>query len=226
MSTDQLQIASSVLANQDANDSGRDSPDRRSSPPVLNKKTGIEYWENFPLTSAAAIRRWQQDCEMHSSSLASSSSARPEVRGSSPASHLLPSDNARSKRRSLPGPPTSTSYPGSEASLDELFHMQNNRRTSSQVTLQRQDHMHMGINQQRPWQTQMMSMDPSHNDITQQQMFTNVGYLNASGAWTQQHQQQQQNPQHSMAMDIDHRHPTSHEAVPVITSQTHSHLFW
>ncbi|ETN44724.1 uncharacterized protein HMPREF1541_10394 [Cyphellophora europaea CBS 101466] len=38
----------------------------RSSPPVLNKKTGIEYWENFPLDSVDNIRRWQQDCALHS----------------------------------------------------------------------------------------------------------------------------------------------------------------
>jgi len=45
----------------------RDSPERqgRSSPPVLNKKTGIEYWENFPLDTVDNIRRWQQDCALH-----------------------------------------------------------------------------------------------------------------------------------------------------------------
>lgn len=47
----------------------RDSPgemNNRSSPPVLNKKTGIEYWENFPLDTVDNIRRWQQDCALHS----------------------------------------------------------------------------------------------------------------------------------------------------------------
>jgi hypothetical protein len=45
-----------------------DSPDpnNRSSPPVLNKKTGIDYWERFPLDSVDNIRRWQQDCALHS----------------------------------------------------------------------------------------------------------------------------------------------------------------
>ncbi|KIV86336.1 hypothetical protein PV11_01953 [Exophiala sideris] len=39
----------------------------RSSPPTLNKKTGIEYWEAFPLDTAENIRKWQQDCAVHSS---------------------------------------------------------------------------------------------------------------------------------------------------------------
>ena len=64
---DQLTAAATNLAS--INDDAHDSPDRhgaRSSPPVLNKKTGIEYWENFPLDSVENIRRWQQDCALHS----------------------------------------------------------------------------------------------------------------------------------------------------------------
>ncbi|RMZ79757.1 hypothetical protein DV738_g3169, partial [Chaetothyriales sp. CBS 135597] len=34
------------------------------SPPILNKKTGIEYWENFPLDTVENIRRWQADCSI------------------------------------------------------------------------------------------------------------------------------------------------------------------
>ena len=30
--------------------------------PILNNKTGVEYWEQFPLDSIDNIRRWQQDC--------------------------------------------------------------------------------------------------------------------------------------------------------------------
>ena len=47
----------------------RDSPEHmsgRASPPALNKKTGIEYWETFPLDTVENIRRWQGDCAMHS----------------------------------------------------------------------------------------------------------------------------------------------------------------
>jgi hypothetical protein len=67
VSSDQLSSAA-VAASTSQNGSARDSPDRagtRSSPPVLNKKTGIEYWENFPLDTVDNIRRWQQDCAMH-----------------------------------------------------------------------------------------------------------------------------------------------------------------
>lgn len=39
----------------------------RSSPPVLNKKTGIDYWESFPLDTVENIRKWQEDCALHSS---------------------------------------------------------------------------------------------------------------------------------------------------------------
>lgn len=62
---DQLAAATASLSS--AGDP-RDSPERigRSSPPVLNKKTGIEYWENFPLDTIENIRRWQQDCALHS----------------------------------------------------------------------------------------------------------------------------------------------------------------
>jgi hypothetical protein len=39
------------------------SPDgNRATPPLLNKKTGIEYWEQYPLDTAESIRRWQDDC--------------------------------------------------------------------------------------------------------------------------------------------------------------------
>ncbi|KIX08991.1 uncharacterized protein Z518_00069 [Rhinocladiella mackenziei CBS 650.93] len=44
----------------------------RSSPPVLNKKTGLEYWESFPLDTVENIRKWQQDCAMHTQSQCSS----------------------------------------------------------------------------------------------------------------------------------------------------------
>ncbi|ETI24211.1 hypothetical protein G647_03580 [Cladophialophora carrionii CBS 160.54] len=38
----------------------------RTSPPVLNKKTGIDYWESFPLDTVENIRKWQNDCAAHS----------------------------------------------------------------------------------------------------------------------------------------------------------------
>jgi hypothetical protein len=41
------------------------SPDRSITTPrrpMLNNKTNVEYWEQFPLDSNENIRRWQQDC--------------------------------------------------------------------------------------------------------------------------------------------------------------------
>lgn len=181
----------------------------------------------------AGVRRWQQDCEIHGSTSHAnrSSSVKAEVRGSSPASHLIPSEDSRQKRRSLPNQASTGSYTGSDASLDELFNMNNSRRSSAQVMPQRGDHMQMAMNQSRSssWQPQMMNLNHSgQNDITQQQMFAHVGYLNASGTWPQHQQQAHQN----MQMDIDqqgqqpHHHSSPHVHVPTITSQTHSHLFW
>ncbi|KEF54648.1 uncharacterized protein A1O9_09090 [Exophiala aquamarina CBS 119918] len=73
---DQLQIATDCLnANSISNTMGGKSRESaspsprnmRSSPPVLNKKTGIDYWESFPLDSVENIRKWQDDCAIHSS---------------------------------------------------------------------------------------------------------------------------------------------------------------
>jgi hypothetical protein len=41
------------------------SPSRSTTTPrrpMLNNKTGVEYWEQYPLDSLENIRRWQQDC--------------------------------------------------------------------------------------------------------------------------------------------------------------------
>jgi len=41
------------------------SPSRSTTAPrrpMLNNKTGVEYWEQYPLDSLENIRRWQQDC--------------------------------------------------------------------------------------------------------------------------------------------------------------------
>lgn len=63
--SEQLELAAAGVNGQRGSQ-GRDSPDGhgRKSPPILNKKTGIEYWDKFPLDSADNIRRWQQDCAL------------------------------------------------------------------------------------------------------------------------------------------------------------------
>ncbi|EXJ69788.1 uncharacterized protein A1O5_06859 [Cladophialophora psammophila CBS 110553] len=78
ISTEQLKCATDSLSSSPSTTNlnilglkTRDSPSpgphaMRSSPPVLNKKTGIEYWESFPLDTVENIRKWQEDCALHS----------------------------------------------------------------------------------------------------------------------------------------------------------------
>ncbi|KIW92794.1 uncharacterized protein Z519_06643 [Cladophialophora bantiana CBS 173.52] len=78
ISTEQLKCATDSLSSSPSTTNlnilglkTRDSPSPgphplRSSPPVLNKKTGIEYWESFPLDTVENIRKWQEDCALHS----------------------------------------------------------------------------------------------------------------------------------------------------------------
>src|ERR1700761_2389244 len=77
ISTEQLKCATECLtdaASTNINITGVKSRDSqspgphplRTSPPVLNKKTGIDYWESFPLDSVENIRKWQDDCAVHS----------------------------------------------------------------------------------------------------------------------------------------------------------------
>ena len=49
------------LAN-DAHTFGKGRHGSTGSSRYLNNKTGVEYWQQYPLTSADSIRRWQQDC--------------------------------------------------------------------------------------------------------------------------------------------------------------------
>ena len=76
-STDQLKCASDSLLEGSSTavnipglktrDSQSPGPHAaRSSPPILNKKTGIDYWESFPLDTVDNIRKWQEDCVVHS----------------------------------------------------------------------------------------------------------------------------------------------------------------
>ena len=65
--------------------------------PVLNKKSGIEYWEQFPLDSVENIRRWQQDCTE-----GSLSSQLPEGYSSRLADALQPTTDVLAPAQSLP----------------------------------------------------------------------------------------------------------------------------
>lgn len=56
-------VTTEQLATVTADTQNGASPNgNRATPPLLNKKTGIEYWEQYPLDTAESIRRWQDDC--------------------------------------------------------------------------------------------------------------------------------------------------------------------
>ncbi|KAJ9604768.1 hypothetical protein H2200_010882 [Cladophialophora chaetospira] len=76
----------------------------RSSPPVLNKKTGIDYWESFPLDTVHNIRKWQEDCAVHSSNpnAQNQSSFRNSIDDSHSHPHILAALN-HSSSHSRPG---------------------------------------------------------------------------------------------------------------------------
>jgi hypothetical protein len=57
------------------------SPSRNTTTPrrpMLNNKTGVEYWEQYPLDSLENIRRWQQDCAEGRSSYRNSAQSSQE----------------------------------------------------------------------------------------------------------------------------------------------------
>jgi len=225
---DQLVAATTHLANAENEDLGRASPDRRSSPPILNKKTGIDYWENFPLTSVDGIRRWQQDCEVHTAG-DNNRPVKTEHRNSSTGNRMLSEDAslARKKRQSIPEHNASSSYSGDVSALNELFGMQSNHAPPSQVIQAQNEQIRVALDQQRrqnSWQAQIMnsSSNQAGQDarIPQQQLFTQVGYFGASGSNSWQSQQA------NMDMDMINQQSTQQDAIPAISNQTHSHLFW
>jgi hypothetical protein len=100
ISTEQLKCATDILTDGistgvpglKTRDSQSPGPHAiRSSPPVLNKKTGIEYWESFPLDSVDNIRKWQKDCLAHSghSNAQTHSSLRNSIDDAHKNTHIL-----------------------------------------------------------------------------------------------------------------------------------------
>jgi len=225
---DQLVAATTHLANTEHEDLARASPDRRSSPPILNKKTGIDYWENFPLTSVDGIRRWQQDCEVHTSS-DNSRPVKSEHRNSSTGTRVLSEDAslARKKRQSIPEHNHLSSYSGDVGALNDLFGMQSNHAPASQTLQTQNEQIRVALDQQRrqnSWQAQIMNSSTNQagqdGRVPQQQLFTQVGYFGASNSNSWQSQQA------NMDMDTMNQQAAQQDAIPAVSNQTHSHLFW
>lgn len=71
---DQLELIVLVLDSSGNSDRSSEGGTRYSSsknrlllPSYLEQRQGLSYWQDFPLCSAAHIRRWQRDCESRAS---------------------------------------------------------------------------------------------------------------------------------------------------------------
>jgi len=228
VSTEQLHTATTVLANDEEEESERASADRRSSPPILNKKTGIDYWDTFPLTSASSIRRWQQDCQA-SSANDNNQAVKTEQRNSSPGTRVLAEDvsGSRKKRQSIAEHKSSSSYSSHLTKLNAITSLHNNQQSSTQAIHAQNEQLRVALAQQRrqnSWQAQMLQSTSTHTGQTpglqQQHLFGQNEYFGNTNpaSWQQQ--------QPNMNMDISNQEPDQQDAIPAVTTQTHSHLFW
>ncbi len=59
---DRLEAITTSIRTHDISPSRAGPSSSPPAPPILNKKTGVDYWEQYPLDSLDNIRRWQQDC--------------------------------------------------------------------------------------------------------------------------------------------------------------------
>lgn len=224
VSAEQLQTATTALASHDE-DSDRHSPDRRSSPPILNKKTGIDYWDTFPLTSAESIKLWQQDCEGQSAR-SKSNSAKPEQRKASP--HVQQGEKSTSKRKrtSVMEHKPSVTYSEDAMALDALYTLSNDQSTSAQAVQAHnvENEMAMNRQQQANWQTSTMNMNSTQPPpqqklgISQQQTFPSLDYMNTSKPQRWEHL--------GVQVDVSSTGTNSQDRTQALTAQTQSHLFW
>lgn len=230
VSAQQLEHATSLLGSDDVSDSGRNSPGRRSSPPVLNKKRGIEYWENFPLTNVADIRRWQQDCQAHSVG----QSLKPESPHRSPSVHAPSANDTRKERQSVAEPVrkhSKATYASLTPTLNQdVFGIQDNQAASAQVLKTQNNEMRTGTDQQRRhggWQAQRMDQEVipnnmgSNPNIPQQQLFGQIENMKNSNVNTWAPPLQA-----NMGTEMSDSQNRDQNQRPGVDSQTESHLFW
>lgn len=220
VSAEQLQSAVIALLDHDGADSGRGSPDRRSSPPVLNKKTGIDYWENFPLTSVHDVRRWQQDCEVHGGN-------HREALVKSETRHVSPQRQAnRVKRRSVQDLPASSNahFVNDENINNDFYMMQTEISPPQQTNRPSQISVPIDGQSRNTWPAPItlgsIGRSNSHSGIPIHQPFSQVNYIPNQNNDSWQLQQ-------AMNLDINTDgmlDPRS--SLQGTTQQVHSHLFW
>lgn len=213
VNSDQL---TSAAANATATQT-RDSPDHtnaRSSPPILNKKTGIDYWESFPLDTVSNIRRWQADCALHShfkddnSSNRGASSSRPgstDVVGEH--NHRRTSMSHHQYRSTIANDPTYQRH-----SSQDQYHNMSNSSTPVRYS---------GVPQQQQSAAYAMQAQTAYADPSA--WHTN-GMMTGTGQPMGMNQRQQRPPQMGMAsngsMEVD---PTGSG---FFSGEVKRHLFW
>ena len=223
ISAEQLHAATSALNSTEVEDSRSGSPDRRSSPPVLNKKTGIDYWESFPLTSMQDVRRWQQDCEVHGSMLREP--FKDEQRSSSPATQQEKS-SIHKRRVNTTSPPvvTNGNFNDPNTSLSAFSFPNGNYGVPQPMLQNRSISFDMSTLPTESWQSATLQSNAilprSHGsmDISQQELYhrQNFGNQRVPSMW-----------QSSSGMDMMSIPAVSeHGSLPIVNQQTHSHLFW
>jgi hypothetical protein len=187
---DQLSTATNLVI---SNNEAMDSPDHygsRSSPPVLNKKTGIEYWENFPLDTVENVRRWQQDCALHSQFRDHDIAVGLNGPRSRPASRPA---SVEMTRETVP--------PNIAGNLGANLALSRKAGSMSQTSASQFRSMSTDPYAQ---QTQPGYMSPAAPTSTQQNWPANQNYMQSwqsgMGVSSSQHSHQQQRPQHQQSM--------------------------
>lgn len=201
-----------MLSSQEYDDSERLSPDRRGSPPVLNKKTGIEYWENFPLTSVTGIRRWQKDCEAHHSSSSQLSIPHSVSRQSSPGHLQSPPEDVRRQRHSVSAMTPRHTFNRHHSA--DVYRMSEDPQIPSQMIPAQGSQVIYNHPQHGPWQTPMMGMDTGQSAMAPQ-VYPQTGYY--AGPWPQQQQP---------GMPVSTTASMHSPPLPTHPNDPNAHLFW
>ncbi|KAK5095292.1 hypothetical protein LTS08_008191 [Lithohypha guttulata] len=217
VTTEQLRAATTRLAHDDPDENIDGSSERKSSPPMLNKKTGVDYWETFPLTSVSDILRWQQDCAANTSIKENNTGAKSAIR------------NDLSFERTERQSGLDTRVPGTFSrinSKDTDLHSIEHARSSS---------MHGRETQRDKVKTTMNIPSPSHwrartlngsTDMTQHNPGSSqVSFENPELTRTSYTDLNTWQLQSTMQMDLDHDNASQQEIVPTINN-VQSHLFW
>lgn len=191
-----LERASQALQ-QDLDDDGDGIRGKRSSPPTLNKKTGLDYWDQFPIDNRWNIRKWQNDCEAQSNSTTN---------------HINQDTTGASRYRSRTHSPGSVGIASPHGSASSMTQQQSNWTQSMQPYIAHQNQMQAGAAQQL---VNLSSHSHRRDHWVAQQ---NPDSMQLDPHIMHQQQQQQQH---------QHQHQQSRPLPPQsFAVNTQPHLFW